>query len=35
MDKLPEWVQEKIAVADNMIDTVTDYLRYEYSKVDE
>ena len=35
MDTLPEWVQEKIAVADNMIDTVTDYLRYEYSKVDE
>jgi len=32
MDTLPEWVQEKIAVADEMIDTISDYLKYEYSK---
>jgi hypothetical protein len=31
-DELPEWVQEKIAVADNMIDTISDYLGYEYSR---
>lgn len=29
-DDLPEWVQEKIAVADEMIDTIYDYLGYEY-----
>ena len=33
MDELPEWVQEIIAVADEMIDTISDYLNYEYSKV--
>ena len=33
MDQLPEWVQEKIAVADEMIDTISDYLKYEYSKM--
>lgn len=33
MDQLPEWVQEKIAVADEMIDTISDYLKYEYSKI--
>ena len=32
MDQLPEWVQEKIAVADEMIDTISDYLGYEYKK---
>ena len=31
-DKLPEWVQEKIAVADEMIDTIKDYLEYEYRR---
>ena len=29
-DDLPEWVQEKIAVASSMIDGVSDYLGYEY-----
>lgn len=29
-DDLPEWVQEKIAVASSMIDSVSDYLNYEY-----
>jgi hypothetical protein len=32
MDQLPEWVQEKIAVADEMIDVITDYLKYEYAR---
>ena len=31
-DDLPEWVQEKIAVASYMIDTVHDYLMYEMEK---
>ena len=31
-DDLPEWVQEKIAVAGSMIDSVYDYLDYEYHK---
>lgn len=31
-DELPEWVQEKIAVADEMIDTISDYLGYEYKR---
>jgi len=31
-DDLPEWVQEKIAVADSMIGSVYDYLMYEYGK---
>lgn len=31
-DELPEWVQEKIAVADEMIDTIKDYLEYEYRR---
>lgn len=31
-DDLPEWVQEKIAVADEMIDTISDYLSYEYNE---
>jgi hypothetical protein len=31
-DDLPEWVQEKIAVADEMIDTISDYLGHEYSQ---
>jgi len=31
-DALPEWVQEKIAVADNMIDVISDYLKYEYKQ---
>ena len=30
-DDLPEWVQEKIAVAGSMIDSVFDYLNYEYN----
>jgi len=30
-DDLPEWVQEKIAVAGFMIDSVFDYLNYEYN----
>lgn len=29
-DDLPEWVQEKIAVAESMIGSVFDYLDYEY-----
>jgi hypothetical protein len=32
VDQLPEWVQEKIAVADEMIDVISDYLKYEYSR---
>lgn len=31
-DDLPEWVQEKIAVADEMIDVIHDYLSYEYKR---
>ena len=31
-DDLPEWVQEKIAVASYMMDTVHDYLMYEMTK---
>jgi len=31
-DDLPEWVQEKIAVVDEMIDVITDYLTYEYGR---
>jgi hypothetical protein len=31
-DELPEWVQEKVAVADSDIDTIKDYLEYEYRK---
>lgn len=31
-DDLPEWVQEKIAVVDEMIDVITDYLAYEYNR---
>lgn len=34
-DDLPEWVQEKIAVAGYMIDSVHDYLDYEYRKFNE
>jgi len=34
-DDLPEWVQEKIAVAGSMIDSVYDYLDYEYHKFNE
>lgn len=34
-DDLPEWVQEKIAVAGSMIDSVYDYLNYEYHKFNE
>lgn len=30
-DRLPEWLQEKIAVADNDIGTAHDYLKHEYS----
>lgn len=33
-DDLPEWVQEKIAVASYMMDTVHDYLMYEMVKDD-
>jgi len=33
-DDLPEWVQEKIAVASYMIDTIHDYLMYEMVKDD-
>ena len=29
-DDLPEWVQEKIAVCDEYIDVIQDYLKYEY-----
>jgi hypothetical protein len=32
-DDLPEWVQEKIAVAESMIGSVYDYLDYEYYKL--
>lgn len=31
-DDLPEWIQEKIAVAEAMIGSVHDYLSYEYGK---
>ena len=31
-DDLPEWVQEKIAVVDEMIDVIADYLTYEYNR---
>lgn len=31
-DDLPEWVQEKVAVANNMMDTVYDYLNAESEK---
>jgi hypothetical protein len=34
-DNLPEWVQEKIAIASSMIDTVHDYLDYEYRKFNQ
>lgn len=34
-DDLPEWVQEKIAVAGSMIDSVYDYLNYEYRKFND
>lgn len=30
-DKLPEWLQEKIAVAENMVGTTYDYLKHEYA----
>lgn len=30
-DDLPEWVQEKIAVCDEYIDVINDYLKYEYA----
>lgn len=29
-DDLPEWVQEKIAVCDEYMDVIQDYLKYEY-----
>jgi hypothetical protein len=29
-DDLPEWVQEKIAVCDEYMDVIHDYLKYEY-----
>ena len=32
-DDLDEWVQEKIAVASSMIDSVYDYLTYEYKSM--
>ena len=32
-DDLDEWVQEKIAVASSMIDSVYDYLGYEYKSM--
>lgn len=34
-DDLPEWVQEKIAVAGSMLDSVYDYLHYEYHGEEE
>jgi len=33
-DELPEWVQEKIAVANAMVDTVYDYLHAEQARDD-
>jgi hypothetical protein len=33
-DDLPEWVQEKIAVCDEYIDVISDYLKYEYKTSD-
>ncbi len=33
-DDLPEWVQEKIAVAASMIDTIYDYLHAETARAD-
>lgn len=34
-EDIEEWVQEKIAVAANMLDTVYDYLMYQKSKDEE
>jgi hypothetical protein len=31
-DDLPEWVQEKIAVCDEYMDVIKDYLEYEYAR---
>ena len=31
-DDLPEWVQEKIAVCDEYMDVIHDYLKYEYKQ---
>lgn len=31
-DDLPEWVQEKIAVCDEYMDVISDYLKYEYKR---
>ena len=31
-DKLPEWIQEKIAVCDEYMDVIHDYLKYEYKR---
>jgi hypothetical protein len=31
-DDLPEWVQEKIAVCDEYMDVIHDYLKYEYKR---
>ena len=34
-EDIEEWVQEKIAVASNMLDTVYDYMMYQKSKDEE
>jgi hypothetical protein len=31
-DQLPEWIQEKIAVTDEYMDVIHDYLKYEYKR---
>jgi hypothetical protein len=31
-DDLPEWVQEKIAICDEYMDVIHDYLKYEYKR---
>lgn len=31
-DQLPEWIQEKIAVCDEYMDVIHDYLKYEYKR---
>lgn len=34
-DSIEEWVQEKIAVAESMIDSIYDYLKYNEQEIDE
>ncbi len=34
-DSIEEWVQEKIAIAESMIDSIYDYLKYNEQEIDE